>query len=111
LELHLDEHGIQCPNCRFRYTLSKGGCMHFTCTQCKFQFCSGCDKPFRMGQKCGRESACSKMGLHAHHPRNCLFYLRDKEPAELQKLLKVRADRPFPRISNVPMYHLIPEQG
>jgi len=28
------------------------------------------------------------MGLHAHHPRNCLFYLRDKEPADLQKLLK-----------------------
>ena len=29
------------------------------------------------------------MGLHAHHPRNCLFYLRDKEPGDLQKLLKV----------------------
>ena len=27
------------------------------------------------------------MGLHAHHPRNCLFYLRDKDPADLQKLL------------------------
>merc|ERR1712029_605376 len=28
------------------------------------------------------------LGLHAHHPRNCLFYLRDKEPDDLQKLLK-----------------------
>ena len=89
-ELFVPWLAAQCPNCRFRYTLSKGGCMHFTCTQCKFQFCCGCDKPFRLGVKCGREPACSKMGLHAHHPRNCLFYLRDKEPADLQKLLKVR---------------------
>ena len=33
LEEHLAEHGISCPNCNFRYTLTKGGCMHFTCTQ------------------------------------------------------------------------------
>lgn len=28
------------------------------------------------------------MGLHAHHPRNCLFYLRDKEYDKLEALLK-----------------------
>ena len=88
LEQHLAEHGISCPNCNFRYTLTKGGCMHFTCTQCKFEFCVGCNRPFKMGTKCGKEAACAKLGLHAHHPRNCLFYLRDKEPEDLQKLLK-----------------------
>jgi len=88
LEEHLAEHGISCPACNFRYTLTKGGCMHFCCTQCKFEFCIGCNRPFKMGTKCGKEPGCAKLGLHAHHPRNCLFYLRDKEPADLQKLLK-----------------------
>ena len=64
--------------------------MHFTCTQCKYEFCIGCNKPFKMGVKCGKGAGCARMGLHAHHPRNCLFYLRDKEPADLQKLLKVK---------------------
>ena len=63
--------------------------MHFTCTQCKYEFCIGCERPFKMGVKCGKGPACAKMGLHAHHPRHCLFYLRDKEPADLQRLLKV----------------------
>lgn len=40
-----------------------------------------------MGAKCDVSNYCAKLGLHAHHPRNCLFYLRDKEPQELQKLL------------------------
>lgn len=43
-----------------------------------------------MGAKCDVSNYCSKLGLHAHHPRNCLFYLRDKEPGELQHLLKVK---------------------
>ncbi|VEN50944.1 unnamed protein product [Callosobruchus maculatus] len=85
---HLAENGIDCPKCKFRYSLAKGGCMHFTCTQCKFEFCYGCGKPFMMGAKCGLSQYCAKLGLHAHHPRNCLFYLRDKEPAELQELLR-----------------------
>ena len=63
--------------------------MHFTCTQCKHEFCIGCNKPFKMGVKCGRGAGCARLGLHAHHPRNCLFYLRDKEPADLQRLLRV----------------------
>ncbi|XP_063922547.1 E3 ubiquitin-protein ligase lubel isoform X3 [Zophobas morio] len=85
---HLAENGIDCPKCKFRYSLARGGCMHFTCTQCKHEFCYGCGKPFMMGAKCGVSQYCAKLGLHAHHPRNCLFYLRDKEPAELQRLLK-----------------------
>ncbi|GLD67820.1 E3 ubiquitin-protein ligase RNF31-like isoform X1 [Lates japonicus] len=31
---------------------------------------------------------CSVSGLHAHHPRDCLFYLRDWEPSRLQALLQ-----------------------
>lgn len=86
---HLQIHGIDCPKCKFRYALARGGCMHFTCTQCKFEFCYGCNKPFMMGAKCTVSQYCAKLGLHSHHPRNCLFYLRDKEPHHLQKLLKV----------------------
>lgn len=63
--------------------------MHFTCTQCKYEFCYGCGKTFMMGARCGLSEYCAKLGLHAHHPRNCLFYLRDKEPHELQTLLQV----------------------
>lgn len=37
---------------------------------------------------------CERLGLHAHHPRNCLFYLRDKEPHQLQSLLKVPSPPP-----------------
>ncbi|XP_034471874.1 uncharacterized protein LOC117779704 [Drosophila innubila] len=85
---HLAQHGIDCPKCKFRYSLARGGCMHFTCTQCKFEFCYGCARPFMMGAKCNISSYCAKLGLHAHHPRNCLFYLRDKLPLQLQFLLK-----------------------
>lgn len=85
---HLAENGITCPKCRFTYSLAKGGCMHFTCTECKYEFCSGCGQPFRQGAKCPVGPYCERLGLHAHHPRNCLFYLRDKEPHQLQQLLK-----------------------
>ncbi|KAH8294561.1 hypothetical protein KR044_004107 [Drosophila immigrans] len=85
---HLAQNGIDCPKCKFRYSLARGGCMHFTCTQCKFEFCYGCAKPFMMGAKCNISLYCGKLGLHAHHPRNCLFYLRDKIPMQLQFLLK-----------------------
>ncbi|XP_065358387.1 E3 ubiquitin-protein ligase lubel isoform X2 [Calliphora vicina] len=88
---HLEHNGIDCPKCKFRYSLARGGCMHFTCTQCKYEFCYGCAKPFMMGAKCTISPYCAKLGLHAHHPRNCLFYLRDKLPVQLQILLKNNA--------------------
>ncbi|XP_064466883.1 E3 ubiquitin-protein ligase lubel-like isoform X2 [Ornithodoros turicata] len=88
---YLEENGIDCPNCKFKYSLARGGCMHFKCYQCSFDFCCGCNQPFKMGEKCGRTPACARYGLHAHHPRNCLFYLRDKEITDLQKLLKEMA--------------------
>uniref|UniRef100_A0A336LKL8 CSON011442 protein n=1 Tax=Culicoides sonorensis TaxID=179676 RepID=A0A336LKL8_CULSO len=89
VQKHLQVHGIECPKCKFKYALARGGCMHFTCTQCKFEFCYGCQKPFKMGAKCKVSPYCAKLGLHSHHPRNCLFYLRDKEPYDLQTLLKM----------------------
>ncbi|TWW73421.1 E3 ubiquitin-protein ligase RNF31 [Takifugu flavidus] len=82
---YLRDNGITCPNCRFQYALSKGGCMHFCCSQCRYQFCSGCNNPFHT--TCAVEE-CSVSGLHAHHPRDCLFYLRDWEPSRLQALLQ-----------------------
>ncbi|XP_055850682.1 E3 ubiquitin-protein ligase lubel-like [Episyrphus balteatus] len=91
---HLAINGIDCPKCRFKYSLARGGCMHFTCTQCKFEFCYGCGRPFMMGAKCTISPYCSKLGLHSHHPRSCLFYLRDKEPHTLQNLL-LQNDVPF----------------
>ncbi|XP_077542764.1 uncharacterized protein LOC144155295 isoform X3 [Haemaphysalis longicornis] len=85
---YLAENGIDCPNCKFRYALARGGCMHFKCYQCGFDFCCGCNLPFKMGEKCGRSPNCVRLGLHAHHPRNCLFYLRDKNVEDLQRLLE-----------------------
>ncbi|KAK5849762.1 hypothetical protein PBY51_014068 [Eleginops maclovinus] len=42
----LRDNGITCPQCKFQYALTKGGCMHFSCSQCRYQFCSGCNNPY-----------------------------------------------------------------
>uniref|UniRef100_A0A3Q2XVI1 Ring finger protein 31 n=1 Tax=Hippocampus comes TaxID=109280 RepID=A0A3Q2XVI1_HIPCM len=84
---YLRDNGITCPNCRFQYALSKGGCMHFCCSQCRYQFCSGCNNPFHT-VRLQTPPLCTVSGLHAHHPRDCLFYLRDWEPSRLQALLE-----------------------
>ncbi|KAK9527334.1 hypothetical protein VZT92_013907 [Zoarces viviparus] len=82
----LRDNGITCPSCRFQYALTKGGCMHFSCSQCRYQFCSGCNNPYH--KTVCKTAQCSYTGLHAHHPRDCLFYLRDWEPPRLQALLQ-----------------------
>uniref|UniRef100_A0A0K8T469 E3 ubiquitin-protein ligase RNF31 n=2 Tax=Lygus hesperus TaxID=30085 RepID=A0A0K8T469_LYGHE len=88
VEKQLAEGGVTCPKCHQRYLLAKGGCMHLTCPGCKHEFCSGCSKPFLMGAKCAVSANCERLGLHSHHPRNCLFYLRDKDPPILEQLLQ-----------------------
>ncbi|XP_065215308.1 E3 ubiquitin-protein ligase lubel isoform X1 [Planococcus citri] len=88
LSQYLEDFGVTCPKCDTKFILVKGGCMHLTCSNCKYEFCSDCMKPFTMGNDCQVSKYCAKLGLHAHHPRNCLFYLRDKEPQELKQLLK-----------------------
>ena len=37
-----------CPSCMFRYALAKGGSMHFRCTECPSEFCSGCNDLFKV---------------------------------------------------------------
>uniref|UniRef100_A0A671PWH3 E3 ubiquitin-protein ligase RNF31-like n=1 Tax=Sinocyclocheilus anshuiensis TaxID=1608454 RepID=A0A671PWH3_9TELE len=49
---YLRDNGITCPNCRFQYALARGGCMHFNCSQCRYQFCSGCNNPFHTVSSC-----------------------------------------------------------
>lgn len=41
-------------------------------------------------QKCPDPNCRVKKSLHGHHPRDCLFYLRDWSAVRLQKLLQVR---------------------
>ncbi|XP_014786196.1 E3 ubiquitin-protein ligase RNF31 isoform X1 [Octopus bimaculoides] len=89
LEMILKKNGIICPLCKYVYFLSKGGCIHFTCKECRHQFCSGCQKRFYSKDECKKFKSCCTKGIHAHHPRNCLYYLRDNHIQELQKLLQM----------------------
>lgn len=89
LARHLKENGIDCPSCKMRYALAKGGCMHFKCPQCGHEFCSGCYSAFYQKGTCpSRLQSCKAAGLHAHHPRDCFFYLRDEDVDRLQSLLR-----------------------
>ncbi|XP_056378237.1 E3 ubiquitin-protein ligase RNF31-like [Hyla sarda] len=88
LDDYLARNGIECPSCRFRFDLWKGGCLHFKCTQCQHDFCGGCLKPFYHGSKCGFFDDCDGKGLHAHHTRDCFYYLRDWDVGRLQQLLQ-----------------------
>lgn len=39
----------ECPRCQCVFSLSRGGCLHFTCSQCRHQFCGGCGRGFSQG--------------------------------------------------------------
>ncbi|XP_075682157.1 E3 ubiquitin-protein ligase RNF31-like isoform X2 [Rhinoderma darwinii] len=82
------KNGIECPSCRFRFDLWKGGCLHFKCTQCHYNFCGGCKQPFYQGSECAFSDDCGGKGLHAHHTRDCFYYLRDWDVERLQQLLQ-----------------------
>lgn len=79
---------IECPKCQSVFSLSKGGCLHFTCSQCGHQFCGGCSQTFSPGSACGFSADCASKGLHAHHPRDCLYHLRDWSVPRLHLLLQ-----------------------
>ncbi|XP_051809741.1 E3 ubiquitin-protein ligase RNF31 isoform X2 [Acanthochromis polyacanthus] len=79
---------IECPNCQLVFSLSKGGCLHFICSQCQHQFCGGCSQRFSLGSACGFSVDCGSKGLHAHHPRDCLYHLRDWSITRLHLLLQ-----------------------
>ncbi|XP_013855228.1 E3 ubiquitin-protein ligase RNF31 isoform X3 [Austrofundulus limnaeus] len=82
------QHTIECPQCRCVFSLSKGGCLHFTCSQCLHQFCGGCSQRFALGSDCRFSAECRSKGLHAHHPRDCLYHLRDWSVSRLHLLLQ-----------------------
>ncbi|XP_074838540.1 E3 ubiquitin-protein ligase RNF31 [Carettochelys insculpta] len=88
LAAYLQENGIACPKCKFPYALARGGCMHFQCSQCRHHFCSGCYGAFHTKNKCPVPSCPVRQSLHGHHPRDCLFYLRDWDVGRLQRLLQ-----------------------
>ncbi|XP_035490530.2 E3 ubiquitin-protein ligase RNF31 isoform X3 [Scophthalmus maximus] len=79
---------IECPRCQLIFSLSRGGCLHFTCSQCQHQFCGGCSQTFTQGTACGFSADCGTKGLHAHHPRDCLYHLRDWSVTRLHLLLQ-----------------------
>ncbi|XP_068424336.1 E3 ubiquitin-protein ligase RNF31 [Clinocottus analis] len=83
-----DNNNIKCPSCQLLFSLCKGGCLHFTCSQCFHQFCGGCSRPFIPGPACSFSADCGRKGLHAHHPRDCLYHLRDWSVARLHLLLQ-----------------------
>ncbi|XP_076838342.1 uncharacterized protein LOC143483387 isoform X2 [Brachyhypopomus gauderio] len=88
LEQLLGRNKIDCPKCKLRFFLSKGGCLHFKCSQCQHEFCGGCSRPFRPGAECDFSAECGAKGLHAHHPRDCLYHLRDWSVLRLRSLLQ-----------------------
>ncbi|XP_073347595.1 E3 ubiquitin-protein ligase RNF31 isoform X2 [Pagrus major] len=81
-------NSIECPQCQCVFSLSKGGCLHFTCSQCQHQFCGGCSRTFSPGSVCSFSADCRTKGLHAHHPRDCLYHLRDWSVPRLHLLLQ-----------------------
>uniref|UniRef100_A0A8D0AQR1 Si:dkey-181m9.8 n=1 Tax=Sander lucioperca TaxID=283035 RepID=A0A8D0AQR1_SANLU len=84
----LSSSSIECPECQSVFSLSRGGCLHFTCSQCQHQFCGGCSQPFYPGSACSFSADCGSKGLHAHHPRDCLYHLRDWSVSRLHLLLQ-----------------------
>lgn len=60
--------------------------MHFECVKCFHEFCNGCRNA--IVKNCNKPH-CAGQRKHAHHPRNCLYYLRDMDAPELEKLLSV----------------------
>ncbi|XP_060941106.1 E3 ubiquitin-protein ligase RNF31 isoform X2 [Limanda limanda] len=84
----LRSNSIECPGCLCVFSLSRGGCLHFTCSQCQHQFCGSCSRTFSQGAVCGFSVDCGNKGLHAHHPRDCLYHLRDWSVSRLHLLLQ-----------------------
>uniref|UniRef100_A0A8B9VJ14 RING-type domain-containing protein n=1 Tax=Anas zonorhyncha TaxID=75864 RepID=A0A8B9VJ14_9AVES len=90
LAAFLQERRIACPQCGLSLALARGGCLHLQCPQCQHSFCSACSRPFHR-KDCCPEPGCPLRGsLHGHHPRHCLFYLRDWHPERLLQILTVR---------------------
>ncbi|KAK2511154.1 hypothetical protein Q9966_016715 [Columba livia] len=88
LETFLRDNGIACPACGAQFALARGGCLHLQCSRCRHHFCSGCRRTFHPRHRCPAPRCPLWGSLHAHHPRHCLFFLRDWDPQRLQQLLQ-----------------------
>lgn len=104
-----------CPQCKYKYFLERGGCMHITCSQvnthwtwsgpflqknnkknfvlnfqCSHEYCEFCFKKITgKGKSCGFLNCPKGQSLHAHHPRNCMYYVQEMDHQKLEQLLKV----------------------
>lgn len=47
-----------------------------------------CSASISFLQACGRFQSCVNRGLHAHHPRDCLYFMRDFTVEQLQGFLR-----------------------
>ncbi|CAF4044021.1 unnamed protein product [Rotaria sp. Silwood2] len=73
---YLSETGIACPNpaCQLIFDYQAGGCEHFTCTECKTEFCRMCSALFYSPKKnviCPQANCKLKGTIHAHCTLNC----------------------------------------
>ena len=66
--------------CTYTYTWSRGHFFPDFDVWCGFYCC----------QICSFSADCRTKGLHAHHPRDCLYHLRDWSVSRLHLLLQVR---------------------
>ncbi|GIX67345.1 RBR-type E3 ubiquitin transferase [Caerostris darwini] len=84
---YLADRGVTCPSCELVYPQACGGSLLYKCSHCSFEFCGFCTRPYYRGKDCGNKS-CESRGMHAHHPYNCLFFLRDVEMSDIQMILE-----------------------
>jgi hypothetical protein len=59
----------ECPGCHAYYELGRGGCMHFKCTRCPSEFCSGCGGSIRKGK------VRAYVGYTIFYPTNSIIWL------------------------------------
>ncbi|CAJ1073221.1 E3 ubiquitin-protein ligase RNF31-like isoform X1 [Xyrichtys novacula] len=71
-----------CAHCSFGF-LHEAQRLRMDCPSCKKSTCSQCRSPV-----CSFSADCKTKGLHAHHPRDCLYHLRDWTVPRLHLLLQ-----------------------
>ncbi|CAF1251018.1 unnamed protein product [Rotaria sordida] len=92
LTKYLNTAGMVCPNdrCKAIYEYKPGGCEHFTCKQCRTEFCRICSALFYNPEHntvCPRADCSLKRTLHAHCCLNCYREIRDAQVDEIITLL------------------------
>ncbi|CAF4929174.1 unnamed protein product [Rotaria sp. Silwood1] len=96
LTKYLNTAGMVCPNdqCKAIYEYKPGGCEHFTCCQCKTEFCRICSALFYNPKNntvtnmvCPRADCGLKTTLHAHCCLNCYREIRDAQVDVIVQLL------------------------